>query len=501
MTQETPLGGEMFGPMPMQGPHPAEAAAAISEAVAPREEDPISPVVIPPVTTAADALASVQTGKDIRTATPEELARMNEDMARTRGVQSALAIAQPEVAGYFGAMNAVDFAQYKPVPTVVNGRMRQFIPALNALLPEGPPTPLSPEGKLLADLESRFGRDSDVYKKAVAGLTAEDPVEPMSSEGKLLADLERRFGRDSDVYKTAVSQLTDKATVMTFVKGGHEVSVKARDHAKIDELIADGYTKRTPPQVEINQGEDKPSAGYDWVRNPDGTIATDERGVRQEVARPGGPADKVNEAMQRSISVVTEAVPALELFNQQIPGEDGTYFEKLASPSNVIGDVLDLNTGYLTSGPYEQANQAIESMAQSILRLETGAAAPPHETVNLKKRYVPRMGESEEVHERKLRTLTNRFKQALTNLPPAVKWNLQEEGLLPKGYLDGFRSGVKHEDEFMNAPIDQDEAGAAPADTGGGLQALTDDQLLDRYRAATIDDIDTIEEEMDRRGL
>ena len=64
-----------------------------------------------------------------------------------------------------------------------------------------------------------------------------------------------------------------------------------------------------------------------------------------------------------------------------------TVFETLARPHEWIISKFGSVGNYFLSTEYQKANQAMNDIAASILRMETGAAAPEPERIELVDRY------------------------------------------------------------------------------------------------------------------
>ena len=67
---------------------------------------------------------------------------------------------------------------------------------------------------------------------------------------------------------------------------------------------------------------------------------------------------------------------------------------------------------YLLSPDYQRAKQSMNDIAAALLRMETGAAAPESERVEVVARYSPQPGDGPEVIAQKLSALKGRYETA-----------------------------------------------------------------------------------------
>lgn len=155
--------------------------------------------------------------------------------------------------------------------------------------------------------------------------------------------------------------------------------------------------------VNLNDLGDAPT-GYKFV--------TGENGELELQAIKGGPATKVSETTQRLFDAGQRMVKGLGVLGQ--PGEGGvSLFETLAGLKGTALNMLPFGAGNpLQTEDYQQAQQAMQDIGQAILRMETGAAAPPKEAAELAARYSPRPGDGPKVIQQKWAGLHTRWRNA-----------------------------------------------------------------------------------------
>ena len=138
--------------------------------------------------------------------------------------------------------------------------------------------------------------------------------------------------------------------------------------------------------VNVGQGESfKVPPGY--MKGEDG---------KSVIPIPGGPSEsKFSESQQRAVEAGVRVKRGLEVLDT--PTEDGrTIFDTLGDLDERAKGTVPVAGNYMLSAEYQKAEQAMGDIAASLLRLETGAAAPEFERIELVKRYSPRPGDSPE---------------------------------------------------------------------------------------------------------
>ena len=139
---------------------------------------------------------------------------------------------------------------------------------------------------------------------------------------------------------------------------------------------------------------------------------------------PGTPADwrkagasqttinnRMNEGESKAMETAERVAFGMDVLGS--PDDEGKpLFSKLASESNNLADAVPIFGNYMVSPSYQKAENALRETGQAILRLETGAAAPPHEVTDIMKRYRPRPGDDESTVRQKWDSLRNRYEIA-----------------------------------------------------------------------------------------
>ena len=184
------------------------------------------------------------------------------------------------------------------------------------------------------------------------------------------------------------------------------------NEAQRTEALGGGFAPYTAPKPAAaapseNIKPPKPPPGYRWKEDGSGDL--------EPIA--GGPAAKVAESQQRATEAAIRVDEGLAVL--QGPAENGErLFESLAGlAENILSSVPGGN--YKLSADYQRANQAMNDIAAALLRMETGAAAPPQERDEIVTRYSPRPGDNPPVIEQKMNALTTRYENAKHLAGPA----------------------------------------------------------------------------------
>ena len=189
------------------------------------------------------------------------------------------------------------------------------------------------------------------------------------------------------------------------------------NEAQRTEALGGGFAPYTAPKPAAAVPEaalPKPPPGYRWKEDGSGNL--------EPIA--GGPAAKVGESQQRATEAAVRVSDGLAVLES--PTENGgRLFESLAGlTENILSSVPGGN--YKLSADYQRANQAMNDIAAALLRMETGAAAPPEERVEVVVRYSPRPGDKQPVIDQKLDGLKTRFENAKHLAGPAFTLRPEE---------------------------------------------------------------------------
>lgn len=161
-----------------------------------------------------------------------------------------------------------------------------------------------------------------------------------------------------------------------------------------------------------------PTGGATAMPAPDGSTG---RGGGLSIESVPGAEGRFTEAQMRSVDAATRVRSGLEVLGNASDMDDGTtVFETLAGlKEDTLSKVPFGN--YALSPDYQKAKQAMADIASALLRLETGAAAPEFERIELQERYSPRPGDSREVVEQKWQSLQRRWRNAESLAGPAYE--------------------------------------------------------------------------------
>ena len=144
---------------------------------------------------------------------------------------------------------------------------------------------------------------------------------------------------------------------------------------------------------------------------------------------------------------------------------------------------IPLVGNYLVSGDFQLQNQALGDIAQAILRLETGAAAPIEEKEEMMRRYGPRPGDNPETIEQKLNGLMQRYENAKVAAGPQYAKKYEDAGGGGFLLLQPVRAGRWHRG-FRHQPLEPCPARpgcggflAGSGASGWGASQLRGDEL------------------------
>ena len=170
------------------------------------------------------------------------------------------------------------------------------------------------------------------------------------------------------------------------------------NEAQRTEALGGGFAPYTAPKPAAAAKPPKPPPGYRWTE--DGNLEPIE----------GGPAAKVAESQQRATEAAVRVNDGIKILQSPTEG-GGRRFEVLAGlGENILSSVPGGN--YKLSDDYQKANQAMNDIASALLRMETGAAAPEFERIEVVKRYSPRPGDKPGVIDQKMDALMTRYENA-----------------------------------------------------------------------------------------
>ena len=367
-----PPGIDPLAPTPIAPPAPA--APAPSEPAVPGAP------VVPPVLTAPDAAKMVagNTG-DLRTASVQEVIDWTQDYRREKATEQRAMSSPTLLDGLLyrvfrgGAADALT-----PVQIVVNGKARQYIPALDALLPEAAGADQRENRNVFNPTtgERRTIRKGDAMPE---GFVLGDP------QGDKPTSLQRNVDfvlESMGMEKTPAN--IEKA--MEMVKSGG-VTVNTGD------------AKLTP--AEMAQRFATLEAKPDRTRAEEIEMAQLASDMKIKPTEGQMKAGQVADIGQRALGILDE------------PLEGGqTLFETLAMPGQELAGSTPLTKELFQDPNYQRAAQAMNETAQVILRWETGAAAPVHEVRNMADRYSPQFGDSAATIKQKREALAARIESA-----------------------------------------------------------------------------------------
>ena len=177
-------------------------------------------------------------------------------------------------------------------------------------------------------------------------------------------------------------------------------------YADTQDRVLKGVVRKEPgPQNVINVGAKAPP-GFRYKSDDPNTLEP----------IPGGPATKITETQGRALEASSRVGKGLEIL--QAPAQSGEPLFKVLSglQENVASKVPGGN--YLLSPDYQRAQQSMNDIAAALLRMETGAAAPESERLEVVARYSPQPGDSDAVIAQKLQALKGRYETAQQALGP-----------------------------------------------------------------------------------
>jgi len=149
--------------------------------------------------------------------------------------------------------------------------------------------------------------------------------------------------------------------------------------------------------VTVNTGGIKPPTGYMFRDEADPT-----QGV---IPIPGGPAEKVSEGAAGRIAAINVALPGLAEANKLFMDEQGAIDRNALRTAN-------LGTPGLMTPKGAKIRDAYERAIETVLRIQTGAAATQDEINRYMDSYLPKANDSKEVIETKMKALEGMLSSA-----------------------------------------------------------------------------------------
>jgi hypothetical protein len=171
------------------------------------------------------------------------------------------------------------------------------------------------------------------------------------------------------------------------------------------------YTPQTEDEAVRFAGQRASAIAANTPRNIDPNSST---GVAARMmvqsAKPASPA-RPNETQMRASLVYPRAAEAAKVLDQ---------FYTNGAPIKSAASTIPLLGNYALSPDEQSMNQAAETVASAILRLESGAAITQAEVKSYAKQFLPQPGDSHEVLEHKRATLHTQLQRMAAVAQPAM---------------------------------------------------------------------------------
>lgn len=227
--------------------------------------------------------------------------------------------------------------------------------------------------------------DLELQKMIIQGADlktlTDDALNPAGDEGFTLSPGQKRFGASGEVVASVEPKAEAKTTL-----------IRNMESAGIDPNSAEGRNiikkSLTKSGVTVKVGGDAP------FKIPPGFMLLDKNNVNAGVTPiPGGPKDSLTAESAAKTQMLKTAKSAF-------PGVKKLVFDKDGSLNRTNLFTADQNVPF-TEG--RKLRNKMEQGIQAITRSETGAAMPPEEVENTRKRFMPQVGDTKEIAETKLR--------------------------------------------------------------------------------------------------